>query len=73
MSNVEVDVESLTVEDRLRLLDRIWESFERRPESLPLTDAQRAELDVRIEEMDRDGAEGIPWEDVLRRIRDRSR
>jgi putative addiction module component (TIGR02574 family) len=34
-----------------------------------LTEAQRQELDRRIEEMDRDTNPGIPWEEVVNQIR----
>ncbi len=37
--------------------------------ALPLTDVQREELDRRMDEVDRDGPSGIPWEEVLRRLR----
>ena len=38
-------------------------------EAVPLTDAQREELDRRLDALERDGAEGISWEQVLRQIR----
>ena len=64
-----IDIAHLTFEERLRLLDELWESLSQTPEAIPLTDAQRQELDRRLDELDREGAVGIPWEDVLRRIR----
>jgi putative addiction module component (TIGR02574 family) len=42
------------------------------PEAIPLTDAQRAELDRRLDELDVGEVEGIRWDDVLRRIKNRS-
>lgn len=67
-----VDINSLSSEERLRLLEEIWESLSVTPEAIPLTSAQREELDRRLDELDRDGPAGIPWEEVLHRIRSRN-
>ena len=42
-------------------------------DDVPVTEKQKAELDRRIEEMDRDGKRGIPWDEVLDRIRGRTK
>ena len=68
-----IDIARLSFEERLRLLDELWDSLSRTPEAIPLTPAQREELDRRLDELDRQGPVGIPWEDVLRRIRERAR
>ena len=34
-----------------------------------VTDSQREELDRRLDEVDRNGPSGIPWEEVLRGLR----
>ena len=67
-----IDIASLSSEERLRLLDELWESLSRTPEAIPLTSAQREELDRRLDDLDREGPIGIPWEDVLCRIRGRT-
>ena len=64
-----IDISTLTVEQRLELLDEIWESLYETPQAIPLTEAQREELDRRLDEADRDGPDDIPWEEVLRRLR----
>jgi putative addiction module component (TIGR02574 family) len=66
-----VDVEALTAEERLDLIERIWDSLE--ADDVPVTEAQKTELDRRIEKMDRDGERGIRWEDVLDRFRGRAK
>ena len=68
-----VDVASLSFEERLRLLEEVWDSLSRTPEAIPLTGAQREELDRRLDEFDREGSVGIPWDEVLGRIRGRSK
>ncbi len=67
-----VDINRLSSEERLRLLEELWESLSATPEAIPLTDAQREELDRRLDELDRDGPTGIPWEEVLHGIRGRT-
>jgi putative addiction module component (TIGR02574 family) len=64
-----IDITSLTAEERLELLERLWDSLSSDPGAIPLTDAQRAELDRRLDELDRDGPAGLPSEDVLGRLR----
>jgi putative addiction module component (TIGR02574 family) len=54
-------------EERLRLLEQLWDSLS--DDDGPLTPAQREELDRRLDELDRDGPSGIPWEEVLRRLK----
>ena len=67
-----IDIAHLSPEERLRLLEQLWESLSVTPAAIPLTNAQREELDRRLDELDRDGPAGIPWEEVLRRIRSRA-
>ena len=49
----------------------MWESLSASPASVPVTDAQREELDRRLDDLDRDGPVGIPWNEVLSRLRSR--
>lgn len=71
MTNSKIDVKELSTEERLDLIEKLWDSLE--AEDVPVTEKQKAELDRRIEEMDRDGKRGIPWEEVLDRLRGRSK
>jgi len=67
-----INIAGLTVEEQLRLLEELWENLSAKPDAIPLTGAQREELDKRLDELDRDGPVGLPWEDVLDRIRNRT-
>jgi putative addiction module component (TIGR02574 family) len=69
MNNRGLDIESMTPAERLGLLEDLWDSLTAVPEAIPLTDAQRAELDRRLDDLEREGPVGIPWDDVLSRIR----
>ncbi len=73
MSERGLDIAALTPDERLTLLEQLWDSLASRPEAVPLTHAQRAELDRRLDELEHDGPVGIPWDEVLSRIRSRSR
>jgi putative addiction module component (TIGR02574 family) len=64
-----VDIDILTQAERLKLIDELWESLSGTPEAIPLTDAQRRELDRRLDELDAGESAGIPWQQVLDRIR----
>ena len=66
MTSQPFDIQNLSKDERLRLLEELWDSLG--PEDLPLTPAQKAELDRRVEAADRDGWTGIPWEDVLAKL-----
>ncbi len=69
MSDRALDIHKLNPDERLRLIEELWDSLCEIPDAVPLTDAQRAELDRRLDDLEREGPIGIPWEDVLRRIR----
>ncbi len=73
MSKGGLDIASLTPEERLDLLEELWDSLAATPEAIPLTGTQRAELDRRLDDLEREGPVGIPWDEVLGRIRGQGR
>lgn len=48
MSDLRHQIENLSASEKSELLDAVWESLE--ADALAVTDAQRAELDHRIEQ-----------------------
>jgi putative addiction module component (TIGR02574 family) len=62
MSDLRNRIEGLSPAEKIELLDALWESLE--ADEVPLTDAQRAELDRRIARYEQDPADVIPWEQV---------
>jgi putative addiction module component (TIGR02574 family) len=42
------EIKQLSVAERIQLVEDIWDSLAATPEALPLTDAQRRELDARL-------------------------
>ncbi|OGL05989.1 MAG: addiction module protein [Candidatus Rokubacteria bacterium RIFCSPLOWO2_02_FULL_68_19] len=71
MGQQAVNITSLSPDERLRLIADLWESLSQTPNAVPLTDAQREELDRRLDELERGEADGIPWDEVLRQVRRR--
>ncbi len=66
MSEPAIDIGRMSPEERLRLLEKLWDSLS--DDDVPLTEAQRKELDRRLDDLDREGPRGIPWEEVLARF-----
>ncbi len=67
------EVESWPVDDRVRLVQDVWDRLADRGYEPELTAEIKAELDRRIEELDRNPAAGIPWEAVKARALERIR
>jgi putative addiction module component (TIGR02574 family) len=62
------EVRKLSVNERIRLIDEVWQSIgEDDPASL-IDDDVRAELDRRLDDYRTDPAAGSAWEDVKQRI-----
>jgi putative addiction module component (TIGR02574 family) len=62
MNDLRQQIENLSASEKAELLDAVWESLE--ADALWLTDAQRAELDDRIERHEQNPSDVIPWERV---------
>ncbi len=76
MASRVIDVDALSTEERLDLMEQLWDSLSNDPAAIPLTKAQSEELDRRDTELDEDirmgRPIGIPWDQVLKEIRRRS-
>jgi putative addiction module component (TIGR02574 family) len=68
MSGPAFDYRGLPIPERLKLVEDIWDSIAQeanvRPEVLPLSEAQRAELARRVADADAHPDDRIPWEQV---------
>ena len=69
MAKHEIDINKLSSDERLELIEKLWDSFADESAEMPLTTAQTLEIDHRLDDMDRDDTLGIPWERVLVEIR----
>ena len=63
------DILDLSVQDRLHLVEAIWDSIAAVPEAVELSDIQRAELDRRLAAFEQDSVRGSPWSVVRARIK----
>jgi putative addiction module component (TIGR02574 family) len=72
MAQGTVDLDTLTMDQQLELLDRLWERLGRDPASLPLTQEQERELDARDDQLEQDIRSGrplgAPWSEVRKRF-----
>lgn len=66
-----LDIDGLTPEERLALIERIWDSLS--SEDVGLSRAQRDELDRRLDDMERNPQDDVTWTEAQRRIRERKR
>ena len=64
-------IERLGIEERLTLVEELWDSIAADSAAVPLTEAQRAELDRRITEHKANPDDVVPWEKVKASITER--
>ena len=70
MSNTDVaEILKLPAEERLRLVELIWESLVAKPSDVPLSDAHRAVIDERVAAHERNPDDVVSREEVLARAR----
>lgn len=68
MSRPAFEIDSLSIEERLELIESLWESLVVDPSNIPVTDAQKQMLDERLDEIESGDDAGTPWEEVKARI-----
>ena len=64
-------IERLGIEERLTLVEELWDSIAADRAAVPLTEAQRVELDRRIAEHEANPDDVVPWEEVRASITER--
>ena len=64
-------IERLGIEERLTLVEELWDSIAADSAAVPLTEAQRVELDRRIAEHEANPDDVVPWEEVRASITER--
>lgn len=57
-------IDRLSVEERLALVEDLWDSIAEESAATSLTDAQRAELDRRLADHEANPNDVVSWEDV---------
>jgi len=72
MARPAIDIDTLTPDERLQLIEELWDSLgpdER--DAIPLTAEQEAELDRRLDALEREGPTGITSDELFTRIQKR--
>jgi putative addiction module component (TIGR02574 family) len=59
----------IPIAKRVELAQAIWDGVAQNPENIPLTQAQRDELDRRLEAIERNPNAGSTWESLKRSLR----
>lgn len=62
------DILGLSIQDRIHLVEVIWDSIAEVPEAVELSDSQRSELDKRLAAFEENPSAGSPWSEVRARI-----
>lgn len=72
MSNVHLsEFLQLSVSERAKLAQVIWDSIAETPDSIPLTDKEREELNRRLSAYLKDTNTGKTWKEVKNKILDK--
>jgi putative addiction module component (TIGR02574 family) len=67
--NLVTEILDLPMGERLLLVEAIWDSISAAPDSLPLSQWQKDELDRRLAEYESDPESGVAFEEAFARIR----
>jgi len=62
------EIFTLPVEQRLDLVQRLWDSVREEIEAMPITAAQRAEIERRVAEIDSGAVHCEPFDAVMKRL-----
>jgi putative addiction module component (TIGR02574 family) len=62
------ELRTLSASEKLTLVAELWEDLASKPEDIPITPEQIAEVDRRLEEYRQNPSLGSSWEDVKARI-----
>ena len=66
------DILELPVQDRIRLVELIWDSVAAIPEAVEISPALKAELEARFKEFEANPEAGYSWDEVRSRLKDGS-
>jgi putative addiction module component (TIGR02574 family) len=71
MNNISIaDILGLPVQERIRLVELIWDSVAAFPEAVTISPALKAELETRFAEFEANPESGYSWDQVKSRLKD---
>ena len=62
-------LESMTVAERIKLVQDLWDDIAATPADVPVTEAQRAELDHRLADHRQNSGQSADWSAVKQRLK----
>jgi putative addiction module component (TIGR02574 family) len=62
------ELRALPIDDRLKLIEDLWDSIDADAAALPLPGWHRDTIDSRLEALDAGTSAGAPWSEVRERI-----
>lgn len=65
------DVTAMTIDERIALVQAIWDSIAAETDPIHLTEPQKRELDRRIAELDANPRNVLTWEEIKAHVRGR--
>jgi putative addiction module component (TIGR02574 family) len=65
---LKVEISQLSVAERIQLAADLWDSLQDEQDEILLTDAQKREIDRRLEEYRQDPTAGSSWDAVKQRL-----
>ena len=63
-----IEINQIGIAERIQLAEDLWDSILSNPESLPVTDSQKQELDYRMESYRQAPETGSSWQAVKERL-----
>ena len=67
--NIHKEIKQLDISERILLAEEIWDSIAAEQEQIKMTQAQKDEIDKRIDAYKKSPSEGSTWEEVKKRIK----
>jgi putative addiction module component (TIGR02574 family) len=64
-------IDQMSIDKRLNLIEEIWDSITAETEQIPLTEAQKQDLQRRLDAYQANPKAGSSWEEVKARLRER--
>lgn len=71
MSSNRISVFDLSPAEKLQLVEDLWDDLAASPETVPIFEWQKEELDRRKKNLQNHPTSGLGWEEVKRRVRSR--
>jgi len=68
MNTQVAEIFELSVAERIQIVEDIWDSISNAPEELTLSEAEKLELDNRLESYKQNPNEGIEWETLKKNL-----